>query len=153
MSQDSKYMTSQIFLWLRGHEIVAKQKLPTWFGVVGCVPGSACVRRESRSRTLKRYDKKNPLVSKCFPLIMTLFDTLLWFKTTSSCPISKYLHNYESRPDTHHFRTVKVHSHERQRLCLRVRLRQDDNMCQWGCCIKCKEWVLHPFFVFDTTSS
>ena len=26
-------------------------------------------------------------------------------------------------------------------------------LCQWGHCVKCKEWVYNPFFVFDTTSS
>ena len=50
-------------------------------------------------------------------------------------------------------RILKSHSHERQRLRLRVRLRQDDNVASMGCVKRKEEWVLHPFFAFDTTSS
>ena len=50
-------------------------------------------------------------------------------------------------------RSIKPHSHERQRLRLRVRLCQIANIASMGC-VKCKEeWVLHPFFAFDATSS
>ena len=44
---------------------------------------------------------------------------------------------------------LKPHSHER----LRLRLRQDDNIASMGCVKHKEEWVLHPFFAFDTTSS
>ena len=56
-------------------------------------------------------------------------------------------------PDTMFSFIIKPHSHERQRLRLRVRLRQIANIASMGC-VKCKEeWVLHPFFAFDATSS
>ena len=44
---------------------------------------------------------------------------------------------------------LKPHSHEH----LRVRLRQIANIASMGCVKRKEEWVLHPFFAFDATSS
>ena len=45
-----------------------------------------------------------------------------------------------------------AYSHKRQRLRLHLRLRQIANIASMGCVKHKEEWVLHPFFAFDTTS-